>query len=256
MLNISATKEARKRRYVRFSLRALLVMVAVVGIVVAPYVNRLHKRQRAIARIEALGGSISGTSVSLKGSGAVDDDLIHLRHLRNVTALDLADTRITDRGLRSLHTVPNIWIVNLRGTQVTDEGLLHLKVLSRLRELILDDTRMTGQGLQHLRGLPDLRTLRLQGTLINDANLSQLRHLSALRQVMLAGTPITDAGLEHLKMLNGLRAIFLHDTGSGIPRDVPAGVTDEGIASLQRSLPNCNIWYDRGFHRVSSSDGK
>ena len=254
-------KSRTQLSWMQFTVRGILLLTAILGVVVATCGNYWHKRWRAENRIAHLGGSIGKPSVSLEGTNANDDDLISLANLIHLTnlsdtsvlSLNLADTRITDNGLRYLSKLDNLWILSLRGTRVTDEGLVHLTGLSNLDELVLDDTNITGQGLQHLSRLPSLSTLRLQGTAIDDASLAKLHQLSSLEMVMLAGTPITDAGLEHLQTLDGLEAIFLHDSGSGVPQNVPLGVTDNGIADLQRSLPNCHVHGDRGWRRVSKT---
>ena len=55
-----------------------------------------------------------------------------------------------------------------------------------------------------------------------------------LRRLELGGTHITNADLEHLKSLENLEYLNIHSTK----------VTAEGVASLQRALPNCEILSD------------
>ncbi len=59
-----------------------------------------------------------------------------------------------------------------------------------------------------------------------------------VKTLMLNETSITDAGLAHLSGLTNLRGLDLRGTR----------VTEEGVAQLQRALPNCRI------ERTSGSD--
>ena len=63
----------------------------------------------------------------------------------------------------------------------------------------------------------------------------KLQHLSGLTRLqklsLFAGSNITDAGLAHLKTLAALKSLELGQTR----------VTDQGLAVLQKRLPNCVI---------------
>ncbi len=258
VLGSNLTERRTQLGWRKYSVRGMILSLTIIAIAIAPYGNYWHKRWQAETRIRHLGGSIGKARVSLAGTSATDDDLIFVANLVRLTdlanttvlSLDLADTDITDNGLVCLSKLSNLWILDLRGTEITDAGLAHVTELTNLEELVLDDTSITGQSLEHLSNLPKLRTLRLQGTAIDDSSLASLHQLSSLENVMLAGTPITDTGVEHLRMLDGLKVIYLHDTGRGVPRDVPQGVTDNAIADLQKSLPNCHVNGVRGWRRV------
>lgn len=65
--------------------------------------------------------------------------------------LDLANTRVTDAGLRHLEKVPSLETLDLTGTQVTDAGLRQLARLPGLRYLDLCQTRVTSEGVARLQ---------------------------------------------------------------------------------------------------------
>ena len=74
------------------------------------------------------------------------------------------------------------------------------------------------------------------GRQITDAGLAQLKGLTNLQTLELDYTQITDAGLVHLKGLTKLErpniSFFFRKNNQ---------ITDAGVASLQRVLPNCKI---------------
>ena len=59
----------------------------------------------------------------------------------------------------------------------------------------------------------------------------EISELASLAYLNLAGNPITDADLEHLKSLRNL--LYIDISG--------ANVTKDGVASLMKALPNCEI---------------
>ena len=68
----------------------------------------------------------------------------------------------------------------------------------------------------------------------NDGRPAALVHVGALENLIslnLFGTAITDAGLQHLARLTHLNSLYLGETK----------VTAEGVARLQKDLPNVQI---------------
>jgi hypothetical protein len=91
----------------------------------------------------------------------------------------------------------------------TDAHLGELCELSYFPFLILTDSKITDKGLW---------------------TVSSLRGVSWLN---LGGTQITDKGLHHLESMSNLPRLFLYNC----PK-----VTAEGVARLQKALPNCKIY--------------
>ncbi len=59
-----------------------------------------------------------------------------------------------------------------------------------------------------------------------------MSNLRGLTWLGLSGTCITDKGLHHLESLSNLRRLVLTECPN---------ITDEGVARLQKALPNCTI---------------
>jgi RNA polymerase sigma factor (sigma-70 family) len=145
-------------------------------------------QDKTVAQIESLGGRVEWdvVAVNLVATKVTDDDLrllsvfpnlqtVHLHHneigdagvanlqrLRNLTTLDLFDTRVTDAGLVHLaEWMPLLQSLDLNGTKITDAGLLHLKGLKHLRRLDVSKTNVTEAGVGELRrALPNAKILR------------------------------------------------------------------------------------------------
>lgn len=94
-------------------------------------------------------------SISLTGPRVDDDTLAWLhdeaRHLPALHTLDLADSRVTDRGLPMLAALSSLRRVDLHRTQVTARGLSALEGLTNLRALGLMGTRLGWWGRRRLQ---------------------------------------------------------------------------------------------------------
>jgi uncharacterized membrane protein len=89
--------------------------------------------------------------------------------------LDLGNTRVSDRGLSAVATLPNLTRLHLQHTEVGDSGVALLAALQRLEYLNLYDTAVTDQGLVWLSSLKRLRALYLWETGVTPAGISRLQ---------------------------------------------------------------------------------
>lgn len=128
----------------------------------------------------------------------------------NVTAVDLAQTAVTDGDLPLLAHCTALTELNLRGALVSDTGLAAVA------------------------GCTQLEFLGLTGTMVTDAGMVHLQQLSKLRFLTLGHTAITDAGLQALANCRQLEGLNLKATA----------VTAAGLVELQAQLPNCRIVSD------------
>jgi hypothetical protein len=144
----------------------------------------------------------------------------------------LNDTDVTDDDLEVLRGLRYLDSVKLRNTNITDVGVRHMAQISALIQLDLENTKITDEGSASLEGLSHLRSLSLANTKITDAGVSHLRRLSDLYKLNLDGDKITDACIPFLAGLPQLS--YVHVKGTEI--------TEDGIKSLQKALPNCQIY--------------
>jgi hypothetical protein len=254
-----------RRRWLRFSLRTLLVLVTVFGVWLGMKVNQARRQKEAVAALGALGmdfhyahqrddaypnsiapgreldvpkwlDELAGydffrTVVSVQNIPPVsDEDLAHLAGLPYIERLYVtgSGSNLSDAGLA--HLPPRI----------TDEGLLAIRKLKKLKRLHLYDTKITNAGMAALGNMTALELLMLNRTQITDAGLVHLKNAKRLRHLYLSHTSITDAGLVHLHGLPELRSVALDDTAA----------SPDGIAALKAATPTLRAVNQRDAGRL------
>ncbi len=102
---------------------------------------------------------------------AVDDaTLARLAPIADlIVEVELARTRVTDAGLATLATFPNLRAIDLTRTKVTSVGVKALVPLAKLEALNLTDTSVDATAQDTLRTLPSLRRIWLFGTAASPA---------------------------------------------------------------------------------------
>jgi internalin A len=250
-------------RFVRFSLRGLMVLVLVAGAGLGWYVRSARIQRQAVAAIEQAGGSVayewdlqngkriangkpwwpewlvnlvgvdyfgSVVAVDLIDFGT-DELLVDVSKLTRLEDLQLNGSEVTDAGLAFLSGLTKLKHLTLRESKVTDAGLIHLRGLTDLEQLTLGYTACSDAGLRHLRGLPRLKKLGLVNTQVTEAGIASLMEMTNLEVLRLGGRPISDVGLVQLKKLTALKILGLSGTD----------VTDDGVEDFQLTLPNVQI---------------
>jgi len=247
-----------KRRWLRFSLRTLMVLVLAISMPLAwlgMKVRRANEQRSAVEAIRAVGGYVeydheyklcyfheqmSGPSIPF---GLSEDPPppgpVWLRRLfgdglfAEVVYVEGSDD--ADRIVSHVEQLPYLrhLLVGVASQDcpVTDASLVQVKGLTRLKTLRLFHTRVTDAGLVHLRGLSQLESLELCGTKVTDAGLVHVQGLPRLQMLDLRSTQVTDTGLGYVRGLPQLKAVILGDTR----------VTDVGIRRLKQALPNVQI---------------
>ena len=139
----------------------------------------------AVAKINATGASLAPVAADAKSyrftalNVAKDFNDASLATLSPVadklTAIDLARTKVTDAGLKSLAGMKNLTEVHLEGTAVTDAGLDNLTGLASLEYLNLYGTKVTDAGAKKLTKLAKLKALYLWQTAVTKAGAAELK---------------------------------------------------------------------------------
>jgi hypothetical protein len=220
------------RRWYRFSLRKLLVLVALCAIPSSWLAVKLRDENRqegAAATIQEVGGIAEWDENAIVPAWL--NEVLGEHFCRYVVRVTLQGERATDRTLKSLGTLDHLEELTLLSTNVTDVGFQHLQVLHRLKELHIEDANVTDLGLEKIAEMKQIETLRLYGTHISDSGLEKLAGMSRLRSLGLDGTNVTDASLERLQRMKQLTSVLLIDTQA----------TAAGVKRLQQALPNCTI---------------
>jgi len=160
------------RHRFRFSLRAMLVVVALVGLVLG-WVHGARFQKQAAARVRESNPSATllyGYEVDVDGRLQESPQPPGPEWLRERLGVDYLSSVVgadmfyaTDADLKCLRRLPNLRRLNLaRSIDVTDAGLKHLKGLKKLKLLVLDDAdQVTDEGLRSLGHLKSLALLQL-----------------------------------------------------------------------------------------------
>jgi Leucine Rich repeat len=196
------------RRFLRPSVRGLIVLVLAIGAGLGWIVRQAHVQRDAVAAIKRDHGVVyydSGwtdepTNVTVIAPIVQEPWAPNWRdYFSHVTSVKLDGAQVTDAGLVHLKGLTNLSCLQLRRTQITDAGLVHLKGLSNLSHLDIQINQVTDAGLVHLKGLSNLTDLALGVNPVTDAGMVQLKGLTKLIDLRLRATQVTDAGVDELK---------------------------------------------------------
>jgi hypothetical protein len=202
------------RRWIRFSLRSLLLLVVVIAVPLAWRFNRVRSQRLVIAEIEKLDAEFM-FDYEYRFPKSQPPGPIWLTRL-------FGDDFFAD-----------VAYVQLLDDRVTDETLRQIARLSNLNSLYMPNSdRVTDQGLAFLGDMTTLETLTVAFPLATDDGLVHLQRLSNLADLNITTSNITDAGLVHLSQMPKLKSISFTNT----PR-----VTEDGLRKLAKALPECRI---------------
>jgi len=229
----------RFRRFFRYRLRTLMLVVTVFCIWLGITVIRARNQRQAVEAILALGGTIRyehEVENARFGGLIVRPDLPGPEWLRplvgdeyffRVRQITLNGSKVDDTNVAVIRRLTGAVWLSLSFSEVADESMLHVKSLSNLDTLDLNNTQIADGGLLHLKSLTNLRTLNLTDTQITDAGLAQLKGMANLQMLYLKNTQVSDAGLVHLEGLAKLQWLDVQGTR----------VTGDGIEKLELALP-------------------
>jgi len=151
----------------------------VVGNGLGARVNRVDALLLGLADsdMDDLSSLVDVRELWLWGNPISDDGVARLRltSFRRLESLNLADTRVTDKGLSCLPEIPNLSFLALSGTQVSDEGIATVARCRKLTTLHLADTEVTDSGIMALRVLTNLREVNLLNTRVTDGGGAALQ---------------------------------------------------------------------------------
>ena len=234
LLSMTTDPPKSRRRFFRFNLRTLLIVVAVFCLFVGTVVKRARDQKSAVEAIIENGGLVAYANHLSKSNPLAPEWLrkfLGNDYFSGVAVVTFMGPTINDTNLATIKRLPDLTWLTVSGKQITDAGLVHLEGLSELVILVLGPTEIDGSGLVHIEGLTKLKSLSLGQTNVTDEGLNHLRKLTSLEKLYLGNTKITDEGLIHLQGLTNLIQLSLDATA----------VTDEGAQALQQYLPNCEI---------------
>lgn len=244
-----------QRRWFRFSVRSLFVLMVIVAVPLAWKFNRVRTQRRVAREIELTGGRVLydyechfyvNNPIPRDSEESPDHGWVRFT---------LGGTREFDDVRRSVEPVmppppgPH-WLRVLLGedffAEVTAIQLADdrsndqsLDVVSDLPGLTaLAAFGVTDHALERLKGRTAISALELDG-FFTDAGVAKLDALTSLKVLSLSSPRLTDEGILSLRKLKSLRTLLIANDE----------VSQAAVAELHRALPECSM----GF---VSRDGK
>ncbi len=249
------------RRFLRVSMRGLIVLVLVVGSGLGWLVRSARIQRDAVAAITKAGGSVQYNWEWANGKPLAGGrpwvprrmiDLIGVDCLGHVTRVSY-----TQRALDSMNALrakinaelsaPIAARAELAEAQTKPdpalghaggEAVTHVQPLAPIKSPESESQAF----MADLTRLPQLSSLDLSFTDVTDDGLAHLKELTSLSELDLMHTRITDSGLAHLKGLSNLSCLRLGDgfiaAGLRVEEslkplfDLPP-ITDAGLAHLE-----------------------
>jgi hypothetical protein len=193
------------RRWNQFSLRAVLILVAVCALLAgiwAAYFEPYRREQQVLAEMQGKQVTVATEAI---GPGWLKW-LAQGRYAQRVVRVDLGQD-VTDSDLARLNSFGYLQTVMIAsGPGVTDEGLGHLAKISGLRELMLAEVSVSNEGLRHLQGTQSLWKLWISSDQITDDGLITIGKLTELRELAVQAN-VTDKGMQYLGSLTKLETL-------------------------------------------------
>ena len=260
------TEPIKRRRWFRFSLRMLLVVMTVLCIWLGFTVNAARRQKAAVDTILEAGGSVlfdyqndPKSQLMVRLSSAKDlvffsafvrdpnalppgptwlrkqfgDDYFRNVIQVNLPFSELEPTRAAINQLASLPSLKSLLLnVRRRDLKIQDSDLFVLGALNQLERLMIRHSRITGEFLARLQNPARLVQVDIEGSEVDDAAMQQFSRMTNLESLLLDSTRITDAGIIHLHKLTKLKVLSLSHTN----------ITQNGVRELQKALPNTIIY--------------
>ncbi len=146
----------------------------------------------AVTKVQSVGGRVQKIS-------AADDS--------QEVSFYLAGEKVNDTHIENLSAIGNVIWLNLANTKITDDGLKHLAGM-KLKKLHLEKTQIGDEGLAHLKDQVELEYLNLYGTKVTDKGLVHLHGLKKLKRLYVWQSQVTPEGMKKLeKMVEGLQVV-------------------------------------------------
>lgn len=238
------------RRWFRFSLRTLFLLVTVLGVWLGLHIQAMRRQKESIAAIKSIGGwcyydfqdrFAQNLDPDLKATSPapiwfhdwLGDDFFH-----NITFVNLVygedaggnrqenDLEVIN-DLKCLAGFPKLKMLALNRMQTSDLSLVAVGEMTSLEGLFLPEAGgITDEGIAFLSKLHHLKGLNLNGSQVTDESLKILATLPSLEDLGVQNNHFTDRGLAYLSHMMQLKCLHV---GLGNVK----GITDEGLVHLK-----------------------
>jgi hypothetical protein len=253
------------RRWLRFSLRFLMLLIAVVAIPLAWKVNRVRNQRAVIAEIRKLPGFMFydyernyGVGISTSSGPPGPEwlrDLLGIDYFADVVHVNISGPQVTDETLHRLASLPHLQLLGAESDNITDQGVA---VLARSKDLFsvgVTSKQLTVASVDHLQGLPKLYWLACSGQQVDDSWVPHIVELKTVQCIQLTDARVSDRGIAELVRMPLLHGIYFSDMPisdatldqlHGMTKLTRLGLhqtqaTKEGVKRFQTALPSCVV---------------
>ncbi|WDI44496.1 hypothetical protein [Bremerella sp. P1] len=235
-----------KRRWLRFGLRGLMVLVLLLSLPmgwIARDVYRSQREDEVVAAVEKAGGFASYDYQQLNLWNEVPHppgpwilrklfgDHIHA-YVDYVTLMEPDEVNTLIPMLANCHRLEYL---ELHEAVLSDQSVETIAQMPKLRELALIGTSITVDQMRQLSQAPAMKSITLEGPTASDDYVELLPLFSSLEDVALSQTTVTDRGMQSLGQLSDLKSVSIEQA--------PA-VTNDGFAALANCPQLSDIWAD------------
>ncbi len=215
-------------RWLRFSLRSLLLLVVLIAVPLGWKVNRARNQRAAVAGLQKLRAQITydyeNASPGSRANAAPPGpkwliDLLGKEYFADVVQVTVGGPQVADDTIALIARLPEVEHVTLAWVS-RRPGLDQISTLKQLDDLGLlsEAADITDKGMAYIAKLTKLRSLCLRSGSSDGSGVQDRMK-------------ITDQGLLNLHELKHLEFVQLQSTQ----------VTQAGIDTLRKALPNCRI---------------
>ncbi len=189
---------------------------------------------------------------------AKDSDFQFLSELKQLKILNMAGANdLKGKWLEYLKENKSLEELRITTSPLGEGTLKSISGMKSLKVLVLSNMQFVRGELSNIAGLTDLEFLNLSNTKLIDEEMVHLKKLTKLKGLDLQQTQITDEGLKNIADCKQLEVLNLNGviTNDAIPilkefkklRSVSfTSFTKEGAEELAKTLPGCEISYDKG----------
>ena len=223
-------------RWIRFSLRGVLIATAALALWLGQIVSRVQNQKLVVSHVQEIGGTvwfetdqprfvehwlnpdrIPSTVASRPNwfRTALDAD-----YFRNAVQIDFGNA--TKKGVKQpnfkelgprLGKLRQLQTIRIEWRDSSDQILADLSKYSNLTRLhsLFVDGLVTDDGIKHINRFNGLQTLNLPYTKITDDGISNLARLPNLHSLFLYSSDLTEQGVAAVLDLPNLKNVILYD---------------------------------------------
>jgi hypothetical protein len=238
----------------RFSLRALMIGVTIVGLAAALAGNTYRSRHRAYSLLESHDVVIACNDeqeastiirrllpreftanvnrIKVRGEPLDGELLWAVAQFREVQEVIIADTNVTAKDCVAVAQLPNVQVVSLHGSNMETGCVAALCSSERLQNLGLSFTNTVDKDCKHIARCKSISKLNLSGTMVTDVGLRAVAALPTLSFLAISSDEVTPGGIEAVVARHPTLVIQCYG---------PRRFEEDWANKIERRYPNCRI---------------